>query len=71
MLKSKKTALKRLALLAVALAAARTRKLPPAVRPALTEGVKQEVLTEVRFVPLVGGALPEDDLRPQRTVQGA
>lgn len=35
------------------------------------EGVKQEVLTEVRFVPLVGGALPEEDLRPQRSVQGA
>ena len=35
------------------------------------DGVQQEVLTEVRFVPLVGGALPEDDLRPQRTVQGA
>ncbi len=35
------------------------------------EGVRQEVLTEVRFVPLVGGALPDEDLRAERTMQGA
>jgi protein-L-isoaspartate(D-aspartate) O-methyltransferase len=35
------------------------------------DGVMQEVLTEVRFVPLVGGALPEDEMRPVRTMQGA
>lgn len=35
------------------------------------EGVRQEVLTDVRFVPLVGGALPEDEARPQRSVLGA
>jgi protein-L-isoaspartate(D-aspartate) O-methyltransferase len=33
------------------------------------EGVKQEVLADVRFVPLVGGALPEEEGRPQRAAQ--
>jgi protein-L-isoaspartate(D-aspartate) O-methyltransferase len=37
----------------------------------IPDGVTQEVLTEVRFVPLVGGALPEDEGRLERTVQGA
>jgi protein-L-isoaspartate(D-aspartate) O-methyltransferase len=36
-----------------------------------SDGVKQEVLADVRFVPLIGGALPEDDGHPQRTAQGA
>jgi protein-L-isoaspartate(D-aspartate) O-methyltransferase len=35
------------------------------------DGIVQEVLTEVRFVPLVGGALPEDEMRPQRSANGA
>jgi protein-L-isoaspartate(D-aspartate) O-methyltransferase len=36
-----------------------------------SEAIRQEVLTDVRFVPLVGGALPEDEARPQRSVLGA
>ena len=33
------------------------------------EGLRQEILADVRFVPLVGGALPEDETRPPRTAQ--
>ena len=33
------------------------------------DGLHQEILTEVRFVPLVGGAPPEEEGRSQRTAQ--
>ena len=33
------------------------------------DGLYQEILTEVRFVPLVGGALPEEEGRVARTAQ--
>ena len=33
------------------------------------DGVRQEILTDVRFVPLVGGALPEEEGRPPRAAQ--
>jgi protein-L-isoaspartate(D-aspartate) O-methyltransferase len=34
-----------------------------------SEGLKQEILADVRFVPLVGGALPEEEGRLPRTAQ--
>ena len=33
------------------------------------DGVKQEILADVRFVPLVGGALPEEEGRPPRAAK--
>jgi protein-L-isoaspartate(D-aspartate) O-methyltransferase len=33
------------------------------------DGLHQEILTEVRFVPLVGGALPEEESRQPRAAQ--
>jgi protein-L-isoaspartate(D-aspartate) O-methyltransferase len=33
------------------------------------EGLHQEILADVRFVPLIGGALPEEEGRPQRSAQ--